>query len=90
LFLLAVIISAGAFKDYSTIEAVLDARPPPRRRFVIMEWADAVLDDPVFPEMSADGATKKVKNESAWGGQCSDWAKRAGFSRRDGATCLSP
>ena len=67
LFLLAVIISAGAFKDYNTIEAVLDARPPPRRRFMIMEWADAVLDDPVFPEMSADGATKKVKNESAWG-----------------------
>ncbi|KIW36203.1 uncharacterized protein PV06_11531 [Exophiala oligosperma] len=67
LFLLAVIISAGAFKDYNTIEAVLDARPPPRRRFMIMEWADAVLDDPVFPEMSADGVTKKVKNESAWG-----------------------
>ena len=44
-----------------------------------MEWADAVLNDPVFPEMSADGATKKVKNESAWGDQCSNWAKRAGF-----------
>ena len=64
LFLLAVVISAGAFKDHSTIEAVLDARPPPRRRVMIMEWADAVLDDPVFPEISADGATKKVKNES--------------------------
>ena len=44
-----------------------------------MEWADAVLDDPVFPEFSADGPTKKVKNESAWGQQCSDWAKRSGF-----------
>jgi len=39
-----------------------------------------VLDDPVFPEMSADGPTKKAKNESAWGDQCSDWARRAGFA----------
>ena len=33
----------------------------------------------VFPEMSADGPTKKTKNETAWGAQCSDWAKRDGF-----------
>jgi hypothetical protein len=80
LFLLAIIISAGAFKDYSTIKDVLAARPPPRRKFRIMEWADGVLDDPVFPEMSVDGPTKKTKNETAWGGQCSDWAKRADFT----------
>jgi hypothetical protein len=80
LFLLAIIISAGAFRDYSTIEDVLAARPPPRRKFWIMEWAEGVLDDPVFPEMSADGPTKKTKNETAWGCQCSDWAKRAGFT----------
>jgi len=79
LFLLAIIISAGAFKDYSTIEDVLAAEPPPRRKFQIMGWADDVLDDPVFPQMSADGPTKKTKNETAWGGQCSYWAKRADF-----------
>jgi hypothetical protein len=45
-----------------------------------MDWADEMLDDPVFPEMSADGPTKKTKNETAWGHQCSDWAKRAGFT----------
>jgi hypothetical protein len=41
---------------------------------------DGMLDDPVFPEMSADGPTKKTKNETAWGDQCSDWAKRASFT----------
>ncbi|KAH6667430.1 hypothetical protein B0J14DRAFT_489712 [Halenospora varia] len=30
--------------------------------------------------MSADGPTEKTKNETAWGHQCSDWAKRAGFT----------
>jgi hypothetical protein len=45
-----------------------------------MDWVDGVLDDPVFPEMSADGPTEKTKNETSWGHQCSDWAKRAGFT----------
>ena len=33
----------------SSIEDVLAARPPPGRKFRIMDWADGVLDDPVFP-----------------------------------------
>lgn len=45
----------------------------------MLEWAEHVLDDPVFPEMSAAGLTKKTRNKTAWGNQCSDWAKRAGF-----------
>lgn len=48
LFLLAIIISAGAFKDYKT-------RSDPRSNFRIMEWRDEVLDDPVFPEISVCG-----------------------------------
>jgi len=60
-------ISAGAFRDYCTVADVLAARPPLKRRFRIMEWADDVLNDPVFPEMSADGPIKKTKNENAWG-----------------------
>ncbi|KAH8598545.1 hypothetical protein B0O99DRAFT_683947 [Bisporella sp. PMI_857] len=67
LFLLAIIISAGAFRDYSTIEDVLAARPLPGKKYRIMDWEDEVSDDPVFPEMSADGPTEKTKNETAWG-----------------------
>jgi hypothetical protein len=80
LFLLAIIISAGAFRDYSTIEDVLAARPLPGRKYRIMDWAGGVSDDPVFPEMSADGPTEKTKSETVWGHQCSDWAKRADFT----------
>jgi hypothetical protein len=49
LFLLVIFISAGAFRDYHTIDDALAARPPLKRRFRIMEWADGVEDDPVFP-----------------------------------------
>jgi hypothetical protein len=72
LFLLVIIISAGAFRDYSTIEDVLAARPPPGRKYWIMGWANRVLNDLVFPEMSVDEPTEKTKNKTAWGHQCLD------------------
>lgn len=45
-----------------------------------MDWADGMSDDPVFPEMPADGPTEKTKNETASGHQYLDWAKRTGFT----------
>jgi hypothetical protein len=67
LFLLAISISAGAFRDRSTIEDVLAARQLPGRKYRIMDWADGVLDNLVFPEISADRPIEKTKNETAWG-----------------------
>ncbi|KAK4178046.1 hypothetical protein QBC36DRAFT_299686 [Triangularia setosa] len=81
LFLLAIIISAGTFKNYKTIDDVLDARPNPRSNFRIMEWRDEVLDDLVFPEMSVNGPTKKIKNATAWGAQCSAWGSIDGCKK---------
>jgi hypothetical protein len=65
LFLLAIIILAGVFKDYSIIKDVLAARSPPRRKFRIIKWADGVLNDLVFSEMFVDRPTKKTKTETA-------------------------
>jgi hypothetical protein len=64
LFLLTIIISAGVFKDYSTIKDVLAARPLLGRKYRIMDWADGIVNDSVFPEMSVDRPTKKTKNET--------------------------
>jgi hypothetical protein len=33
LFLLAIIILAGAFRDYSSVKEILAARPPPGRKY---------------------------------------------------------
>jgi hypothetical protein len=79
LFLLAIFISSRAFRDFRTLDEVLSARPPPGEKFWPMDWSDDVLDDPVFPEIRECGPTRKAKNKNAWGNQCSDWAKRAGF-----------
>ncbi|OBT56677.1 hypothetical protein VE04_03810 [Pseudogymnoascus sp. 24MN13] len=78
LFLLSIIISSNAFKNYKTVEDVLSARAP-KGKYRIMAWAHDVLDLPVFPEMSMDGPTEKAKNDASWGKQCSEWARRADF-----------
>lgn len=72
-------ISSGAFKNHKTVEDVLSARAP-NGRYQVLDWADDALDKPVFPEMSSDGPTEKIKNETSWGQQCSDWAVRADFT----------
>ena len=65
LFLLAIFISARAFRDFPTIRDILSVRPPPREKFRIMDWSDDVLDDPVFPEIRPSRPTKKAKNKDA-------------------------
>ncbi|KAK0611658.1 hypothetical protein B0T14DRAFT_413287, partial [Immersiella caudata] len=73
-------------KEFHAMWDVLTTiRPPLGEKYRILEWADDVLGDPVFPEMSENGPipqtrpTFKDKNKDAWGHQCSDWAKRANF-----------
>nr|CAG8993140.1 Unknown function [Thelonectria discophora] len=79
MFLLAIFVSHNAFRDLKRIEDVLQVRPPPKEKYRILDWADGVLNDPIFPEMCRTGPTSKAKNKDAWGHQCSDWAKRANF-----------
>ncbi|KAL2015888.1 hypothetical protein VTK56DRAFT_4663 [Thermocarpiscus australiensis] len=73
------IISAQAFRDYHTIEDVLNVIPEEGESFCFLEWAEDMLDKPVFPEWSGSGPENKAKNDKAWGNQVSQWAKRAGF-----------
>jgi len=55
LFLLAIFISRGAFREFHTIWDVLAIRPPSGEKYWILEWADDILGDPVFPEMFENG-----------------------------------
>ncbi|KAB5515368.1 hypothetical protein GE09DRAFT_1046046 [Coniochaeta sp. 2T2.1] len=70
-------LSAGAFREYKTIEELFSVQPPEGETFWMLEWSDEVLDKPVFPAWSVDGPTDKAKNHNAWGNDVSKWAKRA-------------
>ncbi|KAK3939345.1 hypothetical protein QBC46DRAFT_364849 [Diplogelasinospora grovesii] len=79
LFMLAVFLAAGAFKKYRTVEQVLAVEPPTDQSYWVLEWADRVLDLPVFPEISADGPTQKIQTGPAFSTQVKGLSQRAGM-----------
>ena len=78
-FMLAIFLAAGAFKHYRTLEEVLRLRPPDNQSYWVIEWADDICDLPVFPEVSADGATKKIQTASSFSRQVRELSLRAGM-----------
>ncbi|KAK3361657.1 hypothetical protein B0T24DRAFT_538692 [Lasiosphaeria ovina] len=76
---LANIISSGALKEYHSIEDILRLEPPEGEDFWVLEWAEDMKDQPVFPTWSAEGPLDKNRDPTAWGKQASEWAVRAGF-----------
>lgn len=77
---LANIISSQALAQYHTLDQILEARPPENRSYRTLEWADHMLDQPVFPEWQPDGRKPKPRLPTAWGRQASAWAIRAGLT----------
>jgi hypothetical protein len=64
LFLLIIIIFTSVFRDYITINNILTIKPPLKRKFLIIKWANNILNNLVFPEFSIDKLTKKTKNKN--------------------------
>lgn len=82
-FILAVILAAGALKRYKTIEQLLAARPPEDGRQWELDWDDAILDHPVFPEVSAYGPVwEKIQSGSSFNSQLAGVSDRAGMQNR--------
>lgn len=78
---LANIISTDALANYHTLDDILQVKPPKGSTFCTLEWADHVLDLPVFPEWCAKGRTDNTRNPTAWGTQASKLAVRACLTR---------
>jgi hypothetical protein len=77
---LANITSSQALAHYHTLDQILEARPPDNRSYRALEWADHMLDQPVFPEWQPNGRKSKPRLPTAWGKQASAWAIRAGLT----------
>ncbi|EFY94585.2 carbonic anhydrase [Metarhizium robertsii ARSEF 23] len=77
---LANIVSSQAFARYHTLDQILAIRPPKNSNYCIIEWADHMLDKPVFPEWNPDGRSEKTRCPNAWGSQSTALAKRAGMT----------
>ncbi|TLS20592.1 uncharacterized protein PpBr36_11315, partial [Pyricularia pennisetigena] len=80
-FLLAIFLARGAFKNYSDIQQILDLKPPSDQGYWVLDWADHVKDLPVFPTMTAKGMTQKIQTAGAFANQIRGLSIRAGMER---------
>ncbi len=72
-------LADGAFKDYSTLEEILELEPPADQNIWHVEWKDSVLDTPVFRKVSLDGPTDEIQTSSSYDQQLSAVGHRAGY-----------
>ena len=79
LYILALALADDAFKDYNTLEEILELEPPLDQNIWHLEWKDCVLDLPVFRKMSLHGPTDTIQSSGSYDRQLSDWGHRAGF-----------
>lgn len=79
LFMISIFLAAGAVKHYQTVKQLLDVKPPDDQSYWILDWADHVLEKPVFPEMSVDGPKDKIQTGTGFSSQLTGLSLRAGM-----------
>ncbi|KAK0641769.1 hypothetical protein B0T16DRAFT_431464 [Cercophora newfieldiana] len=78
--ILAILIATKAFRDYETIEDLLDIQPS-EREMVHLQWKESVCDLPFFKSMSARGAPRKIETATAFSKRLKLLGFRAGYPR---------
>jgi hypothetical protein len=79
LFMIAIFLAFGAFKKYTNIQQILAIKPPQGESHWVLDWADSVLDQPIFPQMSADGPTDKIQSATSFHDQLRRLSERSGM-----------
>ena len=59
--ILAILVAKRAFRDYETIEELLDLVPPDGEMYPL-QWRESVVDLPFFESMSAKAPSGKIEN----------------------------
>ena len=72
---LAFLIATKAFRDYDTLEQLLDAKPRRGQNITQLEWSDGHLVKPFYPSTSGTGVGKA----NAFGARFKAAGVRAGF-----------
>jgi hypothetical protein len=78
LFILAILVAKRAFKDYETIDELLDLVPPNGEMYPL-QWSKSVVDLPFFESMSAKALPGKIENASAFSNRFRGLGSRSGY-----------
>ena len=76
LFILAILVAKGAFRDYKIIEELFSLIPP-SDEMCHLYWDEKVLHQPFFESMSGAG---EIENATAYSGRFRDLGFRAGYA----------
>ncbi|KAH6995448.1 hypothetical protein BKA56DRAFT_509091 [Ilyonectria sp. MPI-CAGE-AT-0026] len=80
LFMISIFLAAGAVKHYQTVKQLLAIKPPDDQSYWILNWADYVLEKPVFPEMSVDDSPNdKIQTGTGFSSQLTELSLQAGI-----------
>jgi hypothetical protein len=74
LFVLAMLVARNTFRDYKTVDEVLDLEPPEGEGFLIFRWDPSVEDQPFFEASSGD-----IETASAIGRYLKELGIRANY-----------
>jgi hypothetical protein len=80
LFILAILVAKRAFRDYKTIEELLDLVPPDGEIYPL-QWRESVVDLPFFESMSAKASSGKIENANAFSKRFQGLGFRSGYLR---------
>lgn len=78
LFILAILVAKLAFRDYETIEELLDLVPPDGEMYPL-QWRESMVDLPFFESMSAKAPPGKIDNASAFSKRFRGLGFRSGY-----------
>jgi hypothetical protein len=67
-------IARGAFRDYSTVEELLDIPPPPKKEMYHLDWAPYMLDRPFY-----DSLTCEIEKANSFSSRLRALGHRAGY-----------
>jgi hypothetical protein len=76
LFILAILVAKGAFRDYKTIEELFNIIPP-NGEMRHLQWDRNVVRQPFFESISAPG---EIESATAFGGRFRELGFRAGYA----------
>ncbi|KAK2038166.1 hypothetical protein LZ31DRAFT_132679 [Colletotrichum somersetense] len=78
--ILAILVAAKAFKDYSTLAELL-AIEPTDGEMLQLRWKDDILDQPLFKSTSSKRTTGKIETANAFGRRLRALGFRTGYIR---------
>lgn len=77
---LARLLVHGAFRDYDTIEELLDIIPP-EDEMLQLHWRAELLDTPFFKAQSTQNSGERIETADAFSKRHRAWGLRAGYPK---------